>query len=69
MSALSNEKAEVAEASSGLSSHSRDNLERKLVRKIDLHVSVILVLYALNYVSLSSLLLDAYRWSDRQSEH
>ncbi|KAG2369184.1 major facilitator superfamily domain-containing protein [Suillus spraguei] len=55
MSALSNEKSEVAHASSVLSSHSRDNLERRLVRKIDLHVSVIMVLYALNYIDRASI--------------
>lgn len=33
-------------------SHSRDNLERKLVRKLDLRMSVILLLYTMNMVSL-----------------
>lgn len=33
-------------------SHGRDNLERKLVRKLDLRMSVILLLYTMNMVSL-----------------
>ncbi|KAG2369187.1 major facilitator superfamily domain-containing protein [Suillus spraguei] len=55
MSALSNAKSEVADASSGLPSYFYDNLERRLVRKIDLHVSVIMVLYALNYIDRANI--------------
>jgi hypothetical protein len=65
MSALSDAKSETIHVSSGLPSHARDVLEKRLVRKIDLRLSVVLLLYALNYVSLSSLLLGAYRWLDR----
>ncbi|KAG1824367.1 major facilitator superfamily domain-containing protein [Suillus subaureus] len=50
MSALSDVRSETAHASSGLSSHAHDILERRLVRKIDLRMSVILLLYALNYI-------------------
>ncbi|KAG1879312.1 MFS general substrate transporter [Suillus tomentosus] len=35
-------------------SHSRDNLERKLVRKIDLRMSVILLLYTMNMIDRSN---------------
>ncbi|KAG1781975.1 major facilitator superfamily domain-containing protein [Suillus placidus] len=54
MSALSDAKSETADAPSGLPSHARDDLERRLVRKLDLRMFVILLLYALNYVSLSA---------------
>ncbi|KAG1878784.1 major facilitator superfamily domain-containing protein [Suillus subluteus] len=36
--------------SSGVPSHSRNDLERKLLRKLDLRMSIIIVLYALNFV-------------------
>jgi hypothetical protein len=70
MSALWDAKSETVQVdvASGLPSHARDDLERRLVRKLDLRMSVIVLLYALNYVSLSSLLLGAYHWSDRQSK-
>ncbi|KAG2369568.1 MFS general substrate transporter [Suillus spraguei] len=36
--------------SSGIPSHSRNDLERRLLRKLDLRMSIIIVLYALNFV-------------------
>lgn len=60
MSALTDAKSETVHVPSVLSSHARNDLERRLVRKLDLHLSVIVLLYALNYVSLSFLLLCAY---------
>lgn len=71
MSALSDTKSETVQVdvASGLPSHARDDLERRLVRKLDLRVSVIALLYALNNVSLISLLFGAYHWSDRQREY
>ncbi|KAG1854199.1 major facilitator superfamily domain-containing protein [Suillus subalutaceus] len=50
MSALSDAKSETVHIFSSLPSHSRDDLERRLVRKLDLRMSVILLLYALNYI-------------------
>ncbi|KAG2159178.1 major facilitator superfamily domain-containing protein [Suillus bovinus] len=50
MSALSNEKSEIVHVSSGLPSHARDDLERRLVRKLDLRLFLIVLLYALNYI-------------------
>ncbi|KIK35102.1 hypothetical protein CY34DRAFT_96688 [Suillus luteus UH-Slu-Lm8-n1] len=52
MSALWDAKSETVQVdvASGLSSHARDDLERRLVRKLDLRMSVIVLLYALNYV-------------------
>lgn len=50
MSALSDARLEAAHAFSGLPSHARDDLERRLVRKLDLRMSVVLLLYALNYI-------------------
>ncbi|KAG1878771.1 major facilitator superfamily domain-containing protein [Suillus subluteus] len=50
MSALSDAKSETVHVFSSLPSHSRDDLERRLVRKLDLRMSVILLLYALNYI-------------------
>lgn len=31
--------------------HARDDLERRLLRKLDLRMSIIVVIYTLNYVS------------------
>jgi hypothetical protein len=71
MSTFWDAKSETVQVdvASGPPSHDRD-LERRLVRKLDLRMSVVVLLYALNYVSLSSLLLllGAYHWSDRQSK-
>ncbi|KAG0693092.1 major facilitator superfamily domain-containing protein [Suillus ampliporus] len=39
----------------GVPSHARDVLERRLVRKLDLRMSVIVIIYTLNFVSLSFL--------------
>lgn len=39
--------------SSGVPSQARNDLERRLLRKLDLRMSLIIVLYALNFVSLS----------------
>ncbi|KAG1746380.1 major facilitator superfamily domain-containing protein [Suillus lakei] len=51
MSAVSEEKSDVIDdLSSGLPSRARDDLERRLVRKLDLRMSVIVLLYALNFV-------------------
>jgi hypothetical protein len=71
MSALSDTKSETVQVdvASGLPNHARDDLERRLVRKLDLRVSVIALLYALNNVSLISVLFGAYHWSDRQREY
>ncbi|KAG1854211.1 major facilitator superfamily domain-containing protein [Suillus subalutaceus] len=56
MTTLSDAKATECmndDLSTGVPSHSRDDLERKLLRKLDLRMSIIIVLYALNFVSLS----------------
>ncbi|KAG2347447.1 MFS general substrate transporter [Suillus weaverae] len=50
MSALSDAKSETADAPPGLPSHARDVLERRLVRKLDLRMLVVVLLYALNYI-------------------
>ncbi|KAG2055541.1 MFS general substrate transporter [Suillus hirtellus] len=47
---LADEKLETTDASSGLSSHSRDNLEKRLVRKLDQRMSIIVLLYAMNNI-------------------
>ncbi|KAG2153240.1 major facilitator superfamily domain-containing protein [Suillus clintonianus] len=54
MSALSHEKAETADASSSASSHAHDHLERRLLRKLDLRMSAVVLLYALNYIDRSN---------------
>ncbi|KAG1762776.1 hypothetical protein EDD22DRAFT_846839 [Suillus occidentalis] len=52
MSALWGAKSETVQVdvAPGLPSHTRGDLERRLVRKLDLRMSVIVLLYALNYV-------------------
>ncbi|KIK44076.1 hypothetical protein CY34DRAFT_11321 [Suillus luteus UH-Slu-Lm8-n1] len=52
MSALWDAKSETVQidVASGLPSHARDDRERRLVRKIDLRMSVVVLLYALNYI-------------------
>ncbi|KIK39170.1 hypothetical protein CY34DRAFT_14582 [Suillus luteus UH-Slu-Lm8-n1] len=57
MSALSDTKSETVQVdvASGLPSHARDDLERRLVRKLDLRVSVIALLYALNNIDKGSI--------------
>lgn len=50
MSSLIDAKSETVHVSSVLSSHARNDLEKRLVRKLDLHLSVIVLLYALNYI-------------------
>ncbi|KAG1772091.1 major facilitator superfamily domain-containing protein [Suillus occidentalis] len=55
MSALSDAKSEAADVASGLPCHARDDLERRLVRKLDLRVSVIALLYALNSIDKGSI--------------
>jgi hypothetical protein len=57
MTALNDAKSEAA----GMPSHVRDDLETRLVRKIDLRLSVIVLLCAMSNVSLSFLLFDAHR--------
>jgi hypothetical protein len=63
--------------SSDVPSHSRDDLERRLLRKLDFRMSIIIVLYALNFVSLryqrilsvcNFILTDCILWVGRQSE-
>jgi len=56
MTALNDAKSEAA----GMPSHVRDDLEKRLVRKIDLRLSVIVLLCAMSNVSLSFLLFDAH---------
>ncbi|KAG1746412.1 major facilitator superfamily domain-containing protein [Suillus lakei] len=55
MSPLSDANSETAYASSSEPSPARDDLERRLVRKIDLRMSVVLLLYALNYIDRSNI--------------
>ncbi|KAG1772131.1 major facilitator superfamily domain-containing protein [Suillus occidentalis] len=52
MSALWDAKSETVQVdvASSLPSHACEDLERRLVRKLDLRMSVIVLLYALNYV-------------------
>lgn len=37
----------------GTPNHTHDDVERKLLRKLDLRMSIVVVIYTLNYVSLS----------------
>jgi len=57
MPALSDEKTHATYAIEDLPirtpDRTRDDLERKLLRKLDLRMSIIVVIYTLNYVSLS----------------
>jgi hypothetical protein len=56
MAALSDEKtpnATFEDLPTGTHDHARDDLERRLLRKLDLRMSIIVVIYTLNYVSLS----------------
>ncbi|KAG1878781.1 major facilitator superfamily domain-containing protein [Suillus subluteus] len=55
MTALSDVKSEAADASCDLPSHSRDDLEKRLVRKIDLRMSVIVLLYALSNIDRANI--------------
>ncbi|KAG2043838.1 major facilitator superfamily domain-containing protein [Suillus americanus] len=55
MTALSDAKSEAADTSSGLPSHARDDLEKRLVRKIDLRMSVIVLLYALSTIDRANI--------------
>ncbi|KAG2347438.1 sugar transporter [Suillus weaverae] len=50
MSARSNVTLGAADASSGVPSHARDDFERRLVRKLDIHMSVLVLLYLLNAI-------------------
>ncbi|KAG2153238.1 major facilitator superfamily domain-containing protein [Suillus clintonianus] len=50
---LSDAKLETADASSSTPSHARD-LERRLLRKLDLRMSITVLLYALNYIDRSN---------------
>lgn len=55
MTALSDAKSEAADVSSDLPNHSRDDLERRLVRKIDLHMSAIVLLYAMSNIDRANI--------------
>ncbi|KAG1794437.1 major facilitator superfamily domain-containing protein [Suillus plorans] len=52
---LADEKLETTDASPGLSSHSRDDLEKRLVRKLDQRMSIIVLLYTMNNVDRANI--------------
>ncbi|KAG2369173.1 major facilitator superfamily domain-containing protein [Suillus spraguei] len=55
MSAFNDTKSGAANASSSLSNDTRDDLERRLVRKLDRRISVMVILYALSNMDRSSM--------------
>ncbi|KAG2063011.1 MFS general substrate transporter, partial [Suillus decipiens] len=55
MSAFSDTKSEAANASSSLSNDARDDLERRLVRKLDRRMFVMVILYALSNLDRSNM--------------
>ncbi|KAG2142325.1 major facilitator superfamily domain-containing protein [Suillus bovinus] len=54
MSALSDEKLKTTDAS-GLPSHARDDPERRLVRKIDLRMAVVILLFTLHNIDKANI--------------
>ncbi|KAG1746432.1 major facilitator superfamily domain-containing protein [Suillus lakei] len=50
MSALSNAESEMGDTFPGVPNHARDDLERRLLRKLDLRMSITVVLYTLSFL-------------------